>query len=237
MQHRFYVPSWDERVEISGDEFHHARVVRLRDGEEIELFDGKGHAVAAVVESIGRDIAIARVLRPIDQREPDARLILAMAVIHLEKFELVLQKGTELGAAAFIPMDTARVEVRPERYRGKQQRWEKIVFEAVKQCGRSVIPAIEAPASFDEVIARPERRIVFDLSGSPASAPAEAGAPYDGPLILLVGPEGGWTGEELERARNAGCTFLRLGTRRLRAETAAIAALTAAGLLYGDLSG
>jgi 16S rRNA (uracil1498-N3)-methyltransferase len=114
------------------------------------------------------------------------------------------------------------------------------VFEAVKQCGRSVIPAIEPPASFDEVIARPERRIVFDLNGAPASAgeqaPAEAG-PFGAPLILLIGPEGGWTDEELEAAKTAGCAFSRLGTRRLRAETAAIAALTAAGLLFGDLSG
>lgn len=232
MQHRFYVPSWDERVEIRGDEFHHARVVRLRDGEEIELFDGKGHAVAAVVESIGRDVVTVRVLRPIDRREPDVHLILAMAVIQLEKFELVLQKGTELGAAAFIPMDTARVEVRPERYRGKQQRWEKIVFEAVKQCGRSMIPAIEPPATFDEVIVRTERRIVFDLSGAPP-----APAALEGKTILLIGPEGGWTDEELEAAKSAGCTFLRLGSRRLRAETAAIAALTAGGLLFGDLSG
>ena len=115
-------------------------------------------------------------------------------------------------------MITERVEVRPERYRGKQERWRKIVFEAVKQSGRTRIPEVEEPATFDDLVRRDGERIIFDADAKQPAAGNRQQA------TILIGPEGGLTEEELNAARNAGCAFQQLGPRRLRAETAAIVA-------------
>ncbi len=145
MRHRIFVDAIEPHVTVEGDEFHHSiRVVRARAGEEVELFDRAGNAARGVVETIERDRAVIRTGEALPSRESSLAIHLAMAVIQLEKFELVLQKGTELGVKTFIPLVTERVELRPERYSGKMDRWEKIVFEAVKQCGRTLVPKIEA---------------------------------------------------------------------------------------------
>ncbi|HEV2718940.1 MAG TPA: RsmE family RNA methyltransferase, partial [Thermoanaerobaculia bacterium] len=132
MRHRFFVPhvlAVGAVVALEGDELHHARVLRVREGEEVEVFDGRGGAWIAAA----RALPSVELLRAVDtEREPRAALHLAMALINLDKFELVLQKATELGARSLIPLITERVEIREERYRGKGERWQKIIFEAVK---------------------------------------------------------------------------------------------------------
>ena len=220
MRHRIYTPDpLDGAVRIAGEEFHHAaRVVRVREGEEVELFDGAGHAAGGIVESIAKDELIVRAGNPIDSRESKIAVDLAMAIIQLDKFELVLQKATELGARSIIPTVTDRVEVRPERYNGKRDRWEKIIFEATKQCGRAAIPKLESPTSFDQLMSR-EHKIVFDADHPPTQHSA-----LSTQHLLLIGPEGGWSDRELTAAREHGATFESLGPRRLRAETAAIVA-------------
>src|SRR5688572_24686630 len=166
MHHRLFTstkPEPGSSIAITGDEFHHAvRVVRLRENEEVELFDGRGFGARGRVRSIGSDSVVVDIAEALPSREAKFAITLAMAIINLEKFELVLQKGTELGVAAFIPMITERVELRPERYRGKSERWEKIIFEAVEQSGRSVVPRLEQPAAFSEVIKRDGVMIFFD---------------------------------------------------------------------------
>lgn len=231
MRHRIFVDSLEPHVTVTGDEFHHSiRVVRARAGEEVELFDRAGNAARGTVESIERDHAVIRTGEALPSRESNLALHLAMAVIQLEKFELVLQKGTELGVKTFIPLVTERVELRPERYSGKMDRWQKIAFEAVKQCGRTMVPKIEAPAGFDDVIARTGEKILFD-----ADAPLTANRQPPTDLTVLIGPEGGWSDDELRRARENGVLFERLGPRRLRAETAAIAAVSVLASRFGDL--
>jgi len=219
MRHRFFVPhvlASGATVALEGDELHHARVVRLRDGEEIEVFDGRGGAWTAVA----RELPSVELVQPVAvDREPRVALHLAMAIINLEKFELVLQKATELGVRSIIPLVTARIEVRAERYRGKGERWQKIVFEAVKQSGRALVPVIEEPASFDDVVRRGGTKILFD-----ADAPPSELRPFDA-ATLFVGAEGGWSEDELRIANEHGCAFARLGPRRLRAETAGIVAV------------
>jgi 16S rRNA (uracil1498-N3)-methyltransferase len=221
MRHRIYTHDpLAGLVTIRGEELHHAaRVVRVHEGEEVELFDGEGRAAAGIVQSIEHEQMIVRIEKPIDSRESPVAIDLAMAIIQLEKFELVLQKATELGVRSIIPMTTDRVEVRPERYRGKHERWGKIIFEATKQSGRSVIAKLEAPTTFDEVVQRKENKILFDAEADPTQHSA-LGTQH----LLLIGPEGGWTPRELELARESGCAFEQLGPRRLRAETAAIVA-------------
>lgn len=230
MRHRIFVDHISDHVVVAGDEFHHAiRVVRARPGEEVELFDRAGRLAAGVVESVDRDQAVIRVERELPSRETAHPIHLAMAIIQLDKFELVLQKATELGVHSIVPLVTDRVELRRERYAGKAERWEKIVFEAVKQSGRSIVPRVEEPLDFAEALARPGLKIFFD-----ADAPADPPAPIE-EATLFVGPEGGWSDEELSLAREAHCVFQRLGARRLRAETAAIAGLAIITARAGDL--
>jgi len=226
LRHRIFVGAIAPEVEVRGDEFHHAsRVVRVREGEEVEVFDGKGHAAHGRVAEIGKDMLRVAVDREIDSRESPLRMTLAAAIIQLDKFELVLQKATELGAAALVPLVTDSIEVRAERYRGKAERWEKIVLEAVKQSGRAAIPLLTEPQTFDEIVKKPGPKIVFDADESP-----EARGPRpEADITLLIGPEGGWSEREIALARASGCRFERLGPRRLRAETAAIAALVTIG--------
>ena len=230
MRHRIFVDAIEPRLTVTGDEFHHSvRVVRVRAGEEVELFDRAGNLARATVESIDRDRAVIVAGEPLPSRESPLALHLAMAIIQLEKFELVLQKATELGVRSIIPLVTERVELRPERYSGKLERWNRIVFEAVKQSGRSVVPAIEEPAKLDAVLSRGGAKILFDADAEPS--PIER---LDG-VTILIGPEGGWSDDELRLARERQCLFQRLGPRRLRAETAAIVAASVITARFGDL--
>jgi 16S rRNA (uracil1498-N3)-methyltransferase len=222
MRHRIHiaeVPAIGATIAIRGEEFHHAvHVVRVRTGEPVEIFDGRGSAAAGTIESIASDHVVVQTIAPIDSREPGVDITLAMAIIQLDRFELVLQKATELGVRTIVPIETERVEIRPERYRGKMERWQKIAFEATKQSGRAVIPTIEPPAQFRDVVARPGTKILFDANAEPSPAGS-------GPLTLFIGPEGGWSEQELALAREHGAAIQRLGPRRLRAETAAIVAV------------
>lgn len=230
MRHRIFVDAIAPEVTVTGEEFHHSvRVVRVRIGEEVELFDRAGNAARGTVQSLDRESAVIATTESLPSRESPLAIHLAMAVIQLEKFELVLQKATELGVCTIIPMDTDRVELRRERYANKRERWERIVFEAVKQSGRAVIPRIEEPQEFAGILARGGPKILFDADAEPSTVER-----LD-EVTLLIGPEGGWTEEELRGARAAGCLFQRLGPRRLRAETAAIAGMAVITSRFGDL--
>jgi 16S rRNA (uracil1498-N3)-methyltransferase len=230
MRHRIFIEAIQPHVTVTGDEFHHSiRVVRARVGEEVELFDRAGNAAKGIVEAIERDQAVIRAGDPLPSRESKLAIHLAMAVIQLEKFELVLQKATELGVRSIIPLETERVELRRERYANKAERWEKIVFEAVKQSGRTAVPRIELVATFAQILDRPGTKVLFDADVEPGTLTNV------GELTILIGPEGGWSDEELQLARERECIFQRLGPRRLRAETAALAAVSVMASRFGDL--
>lgn len=206
------------------------RVARVRENEEVEVFDGRGNGARAHVRVLGKDEITVEIGDVIPSRESKFPITLAMSVINLDKFELVLQKGTELGVSAFIPMITDRVEIRPERYKGKAERWEKIILEAVKQSGRSVIPPVTEPMAFSEVIKREGVMIFFDADVKGGVLPAVITE-----ATLLIGPEGGWSDDEIALAHDEGCIPHRLGPRRLRAETAAIVATAVVAARYGDI--
>jgi 16S rRNA (uracil1498-N3)-methyltransferase len=230
MHHRIFIDAIQPAVTVGGDEFHHSiRVVRVREGEEVEVFDRAGKMAKATVATIANDHAVLHVGDEVESRESPLQLTLAMSIIQLEKFELVLQKATELGVHAIIPLITDRIELRAERYAGKADRWQRILFEAVKQSGRSVVPAIESPATFDDVIARDGTKIVFDADVSPSTAQPR------NRVTTFIGPEGGFSQRELDLARQQKAIFQRLGPRRLRAETAAIVAVTIVAARFGDL--
>jgi 16S rRNA (uracil1498-N3)-methyltransferase len=221
MLNRFFLDipfSPGAELTLGGDEFHHAvRVHRTKVGEEIELFDGKGKGAVAAVRAIDRDAMVVEVLRAVvEPREPRIELEIALALIQPERFELVLQKATELGAGSFVPLLTERTEIRAERVAGKMERWRKILLEAAKQSGRLAIPRIDPPQTLEEALARPGVNVILDPAGATAHGQSES-------LRLFVGPEGGWSEEELSRAAAMGAACFSLGPLRLRAETAAIA--------------
>jgi 16S rRNA (uracil1498-N3)-methyltransferase len=231
MRHRIFVDALAPTVTVTGDELHHAvRVVRVRAGEAVEVFDRAGRLARGVIESIERERAVVRIDEELESRESKLDVRLAMAVIQLEKFELVLQKATELGVRSIIPLVTERIELRRERYAGKHERWNRIVFEAVKQSGRSIAPVIEEPQAFADVIDRSGVKIFFDADETPSMWPSSLDA-----ATVFIGPEGGWSEDELQSARARDCVFARVGPRRLRAETAAIVACAVVAARYGDI--
>lgn len=235
MRHRILAPVTEAPLlEIRGDELHHAvRVVRVRTGEEVEVFDGNGSAVRGTVETIDRDVLRVRVTGNVATRESGLNLTLAMAILQLDRFEMVLQKATELGAGTIIPLVTSRGEVRRERYEGKRERWEKIILEAAKQSGRERIPRLAETATFSGALASAgAKAVLFEAMDTASDLPDRLTDPF-----VFIGPEGGWTPEELEEATNMRTLICRLGPRRLRGETAAIVALSILGFLYGDLAG
>lgn len=231
MKNRFFstVPlAIGTSIDLESGEAHHARVLRVHEGEAVEVFDSSAHNFAARVVGVAKDRVTIDVVAPEESRESPVALTLALALIQPEKFELVLQKGTELGVHRFIPIVAEHCEVRPERVGGKRERWEKIVLEAVKQSGRSKIPPIDEPLSLADALATSQAKIFFDASAPAGPLPVSREA-----AMLFVGPEGGWSEAEIAMAVDRGCHFRTLGPRRLRAETAAIAALVVAGSLGG----
>jgi 16S rRNA (uracil1498-N3)-methyltransferase len=220
------------RLALEGDEIHHAaRVARVRSGEKVEVFDGRGTAAEAIVVEVTRDRVLLEVGSLISSREAPVEIVLAAALIAPERFELVLQKGCELGVARFIPTITSRVETRVERVQGKAERWQRVILEATKQCGRAVLPRLDDPTPLARLLETETGLVVFDADVQPDPWPAR-GLTH---VTLVIGPEGGLSPDEISSAREAGASVCSLGPRRLRAETAAIAAVTIAETLFGDL--
>jgi len=230
MLHRFHRPGpldVGASLVLEGDEVHHAvKVRRLKVNEMIELFDGKGRGVTARVTGVGRDRLEAEVVEAVSEsREPTRTIELALSLIHNDRFELVLQKGTELGVSAFIPLESARSEISSPRAAGKTERWKRILLEATKQCGRHRIPDLLDVASFESALRFDGSPVILDVDLPSGSFPDPLTA-----VRVMVGPEGGWSPEEIAIGRTSGACFLRLGPRRLRAETAAIAAASLFGI-------
>jgi len=234
VKHRIFVPAIPTEPEasltVTGEEHHHlTRVVRVREGETVEVFDAKGRQALARVVAVGKAECSLELLDAVPSREAANSLTMAVALIQPEKFEFMLQKCTELGAAAFIPIVAERTEITGERAEGKRDRWSKIILEAVKQSGRSHLPTLAPPMLFAELLLR-ANVVLFDADRQSNRDSIHPNA------TLAIGPEGGWSENELSAASAANVRFRRLGPRRLRAETAAIAALTLLQSEAGELS-
>jgi 16S rRNA (uracil1498-N3)-methyltransferase len=160
-------------------------------------------------------------------------LTLAVALLKGEKFDLVVQKGTELGVNRFVPLVTryADIRLRDEADATKRiTRWQRIALEATKQCGRAIVPRIEIPVAFESIINEDSCLMFSERDGQSLNTSSKPES-----LTAIVGSEGGWSDEELEQARTARVPIVTLGGRVLRAETAAIATAVLLQHLYGDL--
>ena len=218
-------------IRVPAASAHHARVARIGPGEAVELLNLDGLiGMGTLMRWEGRScwVDVEKVAR--ERGEPPAPLILALAVLHTQAFDWAVEKATELGATAVVPVTSWLVQ--GGRHSARVPRWRRIAAAAVAQCGRSRAPEVHEPRALAELLdgARGVR-----LVADPRAAPPEwleVGA--DG-ITVLVGPEGGFTEEEHEAIRASGFAGLLLGPRILRAETAAVAALTMAQSLAGWL--
>lgn len=218
---------------------HLLRVLRLRCGDDLRLFDGYGGEYAAVLTRTRDATAEVRVTEPVTS-VPDSplRVVLLQGVSRGERMDWVIQKATELGVSAIHPILTARsvVKLTPERARRRARHWTAVAIAACEQCGRSSVPGIPPPVSLAEALAEGDTaglRVVLDAARG--SAMGTLTPPADG-LTLLIGPEGGLTPDERATAQDAGFQPVRMGPRVLRTETAALTALALAQALWGDLS-
>ncbi|MFH1574944.1 MAG: RsmE family RNA methyltransferase [Acidobacteriota bacterium] len=211
------------------DQAHHLRhVLRLQPESAVEVFDGQGRGYCGVVEFAGSAVRVVS-LRSLPSRGGTAPfLTLGMALIKADRMEMVLQKGTELGADEFVPLISRHCSVRVQdrKLQERIRRWERIVREAAKQCRRLTLPAVGAPIEFERFVAE-RTRPGFEgfLWHEKAAVPWRAAPPATGQVGLCIGPEGGWDPSEVSLAESAGWKIFRLGDTILRAETAAIAAV------------
>jgi 16S rRNA (uracil1498-N3)-methyltransferase len=216
-----------------------ASVLRLRAGDELTLFDGSGVEARASLVAIAPSRVEARVVSVAPGlREPAVRLTLYQSVVKGERFEWLVEKGTELGVARFVPLLSRRAVVRPGEG-GKLDRWRRIAIEAAEQCGRAVVPEVSAPLRLEEALASLEGTALMPYEGERATGIAAAlrsvaGGGRPASLALIVGPEGGFEPDEVRLALSAGARPVSLGPRILRSETAGV---VAAALALAELGG
>jgi 16S rRNA (uracil1498-N3)-methyltransferase len=245
---RFYAPVTDfardpRTLTLSADEARHLReVLRLKPGDEFYVFDGVGREVACAVREVGRDHTLLEILREVDpaRAESPFKLTLGLALLKGDKFDLVVQKATELGVCAIVPVVTrlSDIKLRNDTDAEKRvMRWQRIALEAAKQSGRAVVPLVFSPEGFDEFLKRDDQqRMVFsERGGQPLIALTREQPALVSAATILVGPEGGLSDEEVSGAQESGWRLITLGGRVLRAETAAITVTALLQHIYGDL--
>jgi len=237
MSERFFmpVPPVAGAATLTGDEARHlTRVLRAKVGDAVVLFDGMGHEWSARIVSIGRDRVELDTAEPLSN--PPANgipLTLAVALPKGERQKWMVEKLTELGAARLVPLETTRGVA--EATASAQARLERVVIEACKQCGRNTRMEISSGRSLDRLLAAVPADacvVIAHPDGRPLTADIVPAAALE--VIALVGPEGGFTDQELTAAEHAGVIRISLGPHILRVETAAIA--LAARLVSSPLS-
>lgn len=238
----------DNRIVLDSEKAHYlSTVLRCKEGDELTIFDGKGNCFRTVIERADKREVIAGVLRhfPCDFESP-VHIILVQALLKGEKMDWVVQKTTELGVREIVPVITERSQVRETR---KAARWRKIAEEASRQSGRSVVPLVYEPVGLKEFLEGSEhvrhgstKGFIFWEDGGISFNEAvkkisvSPGPPFTGsPIHLLIGPEGGFTKGEITLAQEEGYQVVSLGRRILRAETAAMSAVTLVQFLLGDM--
>jgi 16S rRNA (uracil1498-N3)-methyltransferase len=226
VKHRFFLQAdqvQGDLVTFSAEQTHQIKsVLRLRAGDTVRVFDGLepvDHVVVLDGPGAGRVQSTRR-----QPAEPRTRLVAYPALLQRDKFEPVLQKLTEIGVAAIVPVLTARGLVRETPDDRRTSRWRAILREAAEQSGRGVVPALEAALPLSSAIARAsaEGEVLMAYEGEEQLGLRQALLAIDtsSPISLFVGPEGGYTPDEAQSARSAGAQLVTLGPRVLRTETA-----------------
>jgi 16S rRNA (uracil1498-N3)-methyltransferase len=219
---RLYIPEAEKGKEaaISKEQVRHLKVLRLKEGEKIGIFDGKGHEFEATYSG-----KVSDKVKPDKEvkghEEPKVNITLAIAVPKGARMDVLVEKVSEIGVSNIVPMICSRSVVEPRE--AKVERWRKIAIEACSQCERSIVPTISEPVKFGELLSTIKEynhAFLCHMTGIPlANEYCECPS-----ILLIVGPEGDFTPAEMEAAKEAGCTLVSLGPTILRTETAGIAA-------------
>ncbi|RUM43333.1 MAG: 16S rRNA (uracil(1498)-N(3))-methyltransferase [Desulfurobacterium sp.] len=223
---------------LRGQEARHVlKVLRLRKGDEIIIFDGEGKEYLAEIEAASPTSVRLKVLEEINiNRDSHLRSTLYMGLTNkLQKFELAIQKATELGVTEIVPVICKRSSnaQNVKNWENKLRRWEEIVINAAKQCGRNILPVIHQPVRLLEIEDSSELAFVLWEKGGKSLKDYESFSASS--VSFIVGPEGGLDKEEIEILKEKGFKSIYLGKRILRAETAAIAGMTLVQYTWGDL--
>lgn len=234
---RFFVDTIrNNMAELVGEDAQHlAKALRAEAGQRFELSDNR-QVWLAEISRVAKDRVEFRILEPLESPEALVRITLVAALFKFDRFEWMVEKATELGVEAVVPVESARSEKGLfEAARKRAERWRKIARESSQQSRRVRMPEIRQPARFAEIVGQvPGFRLFLDEA--PAVQPLWTALPVNRSnpesIHVLVGPEGGWTEAERERALARGWAPVSLGPRILRAETAAIAALAVLSNLW-----
>jgi 16S rRNA (uracil1498-N3)-methyltransferase len=215
---------------------HVSRALRLRVGDTLTLFNGQGGEYPAELVDVGnKKVQVRTGVHDASERESSLDIHLGMAISRGERMDWVVQKCTELGIRSLTPLSTERtgVKLAGERADKKNHHWQQVAISACEQCGRNRVPTIHPLKPLEDwlIVTRAERKLV--LHHRAITTPATDQAPAS--VALLVGPEGGLSGSEIEAAEQAGYTSLRLGPRVLRTETTPLAAVTILQSRWGDM--
>ena len=218
-----------KNVTLTGDLAHRlAKVLRYKRGDTIVLSGGGAKDFVVLLSAVSPN-AVAGVVtgeQP-PPREPSVEVVLYQSLIRANRFDWVLEKGTEIGVARFVPVIATRVQLQLEEGAARAERWHRLIVEAAEQCGRGKLPAIDPPVSFEEAV-----RGAAGLKLMPWEDEREARLGEHLRLLesrprvisVFIGPEGGYEASEVELARQHGATLVTLGHQVMRAETAAIVA-------------
>lgn len=237
---RFFAPpeNFDTGVvTLDTDETRHLRdVLRLKVGEDVSVFDGRGAEFRCIIRSIGKRSSELAFIDTTPPAAPESALdlTLAAAMVNGEKFDLVIQKSVELGVTRFVPLNTVRCDVKLKDAARRLDRWRRIAMEATKQCGRAKLMRIDEPVDLPTLIANSGRSemLLFSERNGTKFSPVQSLHK----LTAVIGPKGGWEDGELELAAENNVTVVTLGGRILRAETAAIAITAVLQHRFGDLT-
>lgn len=230
---RFFVPAelWESKIFPESEARHASQVLRLSAGEQVEIFDGTGHVALVELTTVAKRRVKVKILRSWNVKRVHPEIHLLVALVKNERFDWLVQKATELGAASVRPMAAARsvVKISAGDVAKRRMKWKQIAIEAAKQCGHVILPEIFPVVSPVEAF----RHAPEGLKGIPVVASSGKLLPeffsdaIDN-VSFAIGPEGDWTSEEIASAQAAGFMPLDLGQHVLRSETAALYVLSAA---------
>lgn len=239
---RFYVDfalSPDSVVELPDNVVRHLNVLRVKNTEEIVLFNGNGKAYPALPEVLEKRRASVRILREeATDNESPLNITLVQAVSAAERMDFTLQKSVELGVAEIRPVISERCVVRlsGERAEKRVARWQEIVVSACEQSGRNIVPKVSPLTTYAQALQQlPQETTKLLMSLNRAQKLSDV-RPQSGKVVFMVGPEGGWTEKEEQQAFDAGFQSVTLGKRVLRTETASLAAIATMQTLWGDFA-
>ena len=229
-----------EEIILTGENANHAKVLRLKNGEEILLCDGEGQECdCTVLNADGKELRVRVLRRQVSQSEAAVRVSVYMALPKADKLEHVIQKATELGAFEIVTFPTARCVSRPDEksLKKKLERWQKIAASASEQSGRGLIPKVVVLDSYASALKRATEAdlaiVFYENEHATTLRDALRGRQYRS-VSILSGPEGGFEEYEIEQGRAAGLQICTLGRRILRCETAPLCGLSAIMYDAGD---